>query len=196
MIWPFSPLRPHSFDLVVADPPWPFKTYSQKGITKSPEAHYRTMSMDDIAALPMRNLFSETGVLLLWCTFPLIIEQGMVARHWGFEVKTGGVWQRTASGKIRWGTGYVQRSGCEPYLVCTLPGANVSGGKGCLNFIETLDGASCDGLAREHSRKPDEFYEMCERLSPGARRCELFSRVRRSGWHAFGDQIDKFARAL
>ena len=51
--WPFGRLIPFSFDVVMADPPWPWATYSAKGQAKSPEAQYSTMSMDEIAALPV-----------------------------------------------------------------------------------------------------------------------------------------------
>ncbi|MDE4588513.1 MT-A70 family methyltransferase [Sinorhizobium meliloti] len=49
-----------------------------------------------------------------------------------------------------------------------------------------------DGIAREHSRKPDEFYALCDRVMPHARRADVFAREQRQGWHAFGNEVTKF----
>ncbi|MGA8172304.1 MAG: MT-A70 family methyltransferase [Methylocystis sp.] len=193
--WPFGALAPFSFDLVEADPPWRWEAYSAKGLEKSPEAQYPTMSLDDIAALPVGDLLAPGGVLFLWCTWPLVAigAHERMMRAWGVCPKTGGVWaKRTRNGKLRWGPGYVQRSLCEPYLIGTLEGADVSGGRKLGNFIETIADAALDGLAREHSRKPDEVYRHMEALSPNARRASLFSRQSRQGWATWGDQATKF----
>jgi N6-adenosine-specific RNA methylase IME4 len=197
--WPFEPLKPFAYDLVVADPPWPWETYSAKGQEKSPEAQYQTMALGDIAALPLGDLVAPGGALICWATWPLVatgaVERCM--RAWGFPPITGGGWaKRTACGKLRWGTGYRNRSLCEPYFVAALPGAPVVDGRRFPNLIETLiselEAVSFDGLAREHSRKPDEFYALLAELSPGARRLELFSRETRPGWDGWGNEITKF----
>lgn len=177
--WPFDPLSPFSYDVVMADPPWPWKTYSPKGQEKSPEAQYSTMSLDDIAGLPIGDLLAPSGVLFLWCTWPLIAEQTKLPSRWGLEVKTGGAWaKRTASGKLRWGPGYLLRSVCEPFLICTLPGSGFRGAS---------EPNLMDGTAREHSRKPDEAYAMLERVLPAARRADVFSRQSRPGWSGWGN---------
>ncbi len=182
--WPFNPLRPFAYDIIMADPPWPWATYSEKGQEKSPEAQYRTMGWPDIEALPVGDLLAPAGVLFLWCTWPLIDRQAAIMRRWGIEPKSGGAWlKRTASGKLRWGTGYLFRSACEPFLLGTLPGSGWRGSSE-LNVI--------DGLAREHSRKPDEAYALIERIAPGKRYAEVFSRTSRPGWEAFGDEAGKF----
>ena len=83
--------------------------------------------------------------------------------------------KRTINGKLRVGTGYIARSMHEPILICT------KGSPGRLGFPSAFD-----GLAREHSRKPDEFYAILRKLTPGALRCDLFSggekRVGFQGW--------------
>ena len=95
---------------------------------KSPQAHYRTMTIDDIAALPVGDLIAPNGVLFLWGAWPLIGEQAAVLRRWGFEPKTGGAWRKTTlSGKTRWWTGYLLRSVCEPFLIGALPGSGWRG---------------------------------------------------------------------
>lgn len=192
--WPFAPFAPFSFDLVMADPPWPWAAYSDKGLEKSPEAQYATMSMEAIAAFPVGDLLAPGGVLFLWCTWPLFAAQAALAARWGLEVKTGGVWaKRTPSGKLRWGTGYLLRSVCEPFLIATLKGSGFRGASEP-NRIETIfpDGFELDGLAREHSRKPDEAYALLERVLPAARRLDLFSRQSRPGWSSWGNEAGKF----
>ncbi len=191
--WPFAPLPMFGFDVVMADPPWPFELYSVKGQEKSPEAQYRTMPLDEIRALPVGDLVGRGGVLFLWCTWPLIERQAAIARDWGFVIKTGGAWaKRTATGRLRWGTGYVLRSVCEPFLVGTLAGSTARGST-LPNLIETMTDAGIDGLAREHSRKPEEGYRLVEALTPGLRRVELFARQQRAGWAAWGNETGKFA---
>ncbi|MCB8835958.1 MT-A70 family methyltransferase [Aurantimonas sp. VKM B-3413] len=184
-----------SFDLVVIDCPWPWATWSAAGQGKSPQAHYDVMSMDDIAALRVGDLLAPAGVLVMWATWPLIERQAGVMRRWGLKPVTGGAWaKRTASGKLRWGTGYVLRSVCEPFLVGALPGAAIAMGR-CMNLVETLDHAAVDGIAREHSRKPEEFYALTEALVPDGRRADIFAREDRPGWTCWGNEVGKFAGA-
>lgn len=181
-----------AYDVVMADPPWPWKAYSVKGHEKSPEAQYETMSFEDIEALRLGDLLAPSGVMFLWCTWPLLDRQIAVMRAWGLELKTGGVWaKRTESGKLRWGTGYVLRSVCEPFIIGALPGHQLRGSS-TANLFETADYAAIDGLAREHSRKPDEVYEMIEALTPGARRADVFARQVRAGWDGWGNELNKF----
>jgi len=62
----FNPLPLHSYDVVVIDPPVPFKTRSEKGQGKSPSQHYRTMTLAEIKALPVRELLKPNAVVFLW----------------------------------------------------------------------------------------------------------------------------------
>lgn len=182
--WPFGNLAMFGFDFVMADPPWPWRAYSDKGLEKSPEAQYATMSMDDIAALPIGDLLAPSGVLWLWGTWPLLDRQIDMPARWGLAYKTGGVWaKRTVNGKLRWGPGYLFRTVCEPYVLATLPGSGWRGSSET-NLI--------DGLAREHSRKPEEAYALVERVMPAARKLELFSRQSRDGWSTWGNEATKF----
>lgn len=182
--WPFDPLSPFAHDVVHADFPWPWEAYSEKGQAKSPEAQYSTMSMQEIAALPVGDLLAPSGVLFMWCTWPLIGRQTRLPEQWGLEIKTGGAWaKRTTSGKLRWGTGYLLRSVCEPFIIATLPGSGFRGSSEP-NLI--------DGLAREHSRKPESVYAMLERVLPNRRRVDLFGRQSRPGWTIWGNEATKF----
>ena len=46
-------------------------------------------------------------------------------------------------------------------------------------------------MKQEHSRKPDELYEIIERCSLGPY-LELFARGTRKKWTAWGNQADKY----
>jgi N6-adenosine-specific RNA methylase IME4 len=182
--WPFDPLTPFAFDVAMVDPPWPWQAYAESGHKKSPESQYRTMTMEEIGELPIGDLLAPAGVIFMWATWPLIDRQAAVMRRWGLEPRTGGAWaKRTASGKLRWGTGYLLRSVTEPFLIGALPGSGWRGASEA-NLI--------DGLAREHSRKPDEAYALIERIMPGKRYADIFSRQSRPGWSNWGDQSTKF----
>jgi N6-adenosine-specific RNA methylase IME4 len=196
---PATGLPRGGFDLVVADPPWPFAVRGANGHGKSPEAHYETMSMADIADLRLGELLAPGGVMILWGTFPLLPDQVALIKIWGLDWRTGGVWaKRSPGGALRWGTGYWLRTVCEPFLIATRPGVRrwTWRGQSFANMVETLADrlgeASVDGLAREHSRKPDAFYALVEAASPGARRADLFARERRPGWTGWGRELGRF----
>ncbi len=182
-VWPLAPLPPLSFDLIMADPPWQYKNYSRKGEHKGAAAQYDCMTLEEIKALPVGHLASPNAVLILWATNPLLRRAFGVMKAWGFEFKTAGHWvKKTKNGKLAFGTGYLLRAAGEPFLVGTIGSPKVT--KSCRSVIE--------GLAREHSRKPEEAYQWAEQLMPHARRVELFSRQTRPGWSAWGNETSKF----
>lgn len=181
--WPFEPLRPLSYDFIMADPPWRFETYSDKGATKGGAAHYQTMPLEEIRALPVSHLARGDCCLFLWGCWPMLPACLETMRIWGFDYRTGGVWhKRTARGKTAFGTGYRARCASEPWLLGFH--GNPANSRSERNVFE--------GAVREHSRKPDEAYQWAERYMPGAWRVELFSRTDRPGWDAWGDEIGKF----
>ncbi len=193
-LWPFDPLPMFAFDVVEIDPPWHFALYSAKGEAKSPQAHYGTMGLADIAKMPVGDLVAPQGVVIMWTTWPLVAAGAhvQVIKGWGLVPVTGGGWaKRTASGKLRWGPGYIARSVHEPYIIARLPGTEW-GGASFPNLVETIEADSMDGLAREHSRKPDEFYTRVEAAWPTARRASIFSRQSRKGWTVWGNESSKF----
>jgi N6-adenosine-specific RNA methylase IME4 len=177
------PTVPGGFELIMADPPWHFTTYSAKGDKKSAQAKYRTMPMAAIRALPVADIAAENSLLWLWATNPTLPDAFAVLEAWGFRFSTAGHWvKRTRSGGLAFGTGYVLRCAGEPFLI---------GRRG--KPVNTRSVRSVvDGPIREHSRKPEEAYASAEQLMPGARRVELFSRKSRPGWAFWGDEAGKF----
>ena len=198
--WPFGGLKPFSYDFLMVDPPWPTKMRSEKGEAKSFVRHYGAMSFEAIAELPVANLMARDCIVFLWCTFPHLLYGGDPERHycdadaarsrvgeciraWGLRYVTGGGWEKlTVTGKQRMGPGYRVRSVMEPFLLCVTGSPQNS--KRERNLIK--------GLAREHSRKPEEAYAWAERYMPHARRAELFSRQSRPRWDTWGLEAGKF----
>ena len=76
------------YNIIYADPPWQYKVYSKKGQGRSAESHYPTMSLEDIQALPVRDLAAADCVLFMWTTIPLLKDCFSVMRACGFTYKT------------------------------------------------------------------------------------------------------------
>lgn len=176
-------LEPGAYGLIMADPPWTFATWSDRGKGRSPEQHYRCMTLADICALPVADLAAKDCCLFLWCTWPLLREGLDVLQSWGFAFKTGGAWHKvTKGGKTAFGTGYRVRCASEPWLLGFR--GNPKNSRGHRNIIM--------GEVREHSRKPESAYEWCRTYLPDVMRADVFSRQPRDGWHTWGNEAGKF----
>ncbi len=184
MTWPFDPLNPLSYDLIMADPPWSFELRSEAGEAKSPQAKYDCMSTPDICALPVGQLARGDCWLWLWGTYPMLPDALKVMEAWGFRYVTAGPWvKRGKSGKLSFGPGYVLRTCSEIFMLGKM-GDPKTLNKSTRNVIESP--------RREHSRKPDEAYSVCESLFPAMKRADLFSRESRPGWDSWGNESGKF----
>lgn len=173
------------FGTILADPPWAYEMYSDKGYGKSPDVHYNCMTHDQLMAMRDDILFRAAPdcALFMWAVWPKINEALSLMEHWGFQYKTGGSWhKKTTNGKTAFGTGYIMRSACEPFLIGTLGQPNIKN-RSTRNLIEAK--------VREHSRKPDSAVELIENLFDGPY-LELFARTTRPGWSCWGNETDKF----
>lgn len=202
-VWPFNGLTPLKYGGIIVDPPWSYKMRSKKGYAKSPEAHYATMSIDELRALPVSQLAAGDCLLWMWSTWPHLRQAQDLMEAWGFTYKTGGSWFKKGSkGGSSFGTGYIFRSSCEPYLIGTI-GRPVMAVKNQRNEIITCDldrdpdawPDAIEGLRREHSRKPPEAREIMDRMLPSAFKAELFAREPWAGHDVWGNETDKFEAA-
>lgn len=180
---PFTTLKP-PYDVIVADPPWHFKLRSNVNLEKSPARYYDLMTTADVAALPVESLCAPDCILLLWTSAPMLFDGFEVARGWGFpKYVSRTAWRKVfPSGKQAMGPGYWVRTMHEDVLIFTR-------GK---PKIEKAFPSLFDGVRREHSRKPDSFYDLLHERTPGRRRADLFSRERRSGFDGWGNEHGKF----
>jgi N6-adenosine-specific RNA methylase IME4 len=174
------------FATILADPPWQFINKTGK---VAPEhrrlSRYGTMRLDQIMALPVEQLAASPAHLYLWCPNALLPEGLAVMQAWGFRYKSNIVWHkvRKDGGSDGRGVGFYFRNVTE-LILFGVRGKNartLSPGRRQVNLLATRK--------REHSRKPDEQYEIIEACSP-APYLELFARGTRKGWTAWGDQAE------
>jgi N6-adenosine-specific RNA methylase IME4 len=166
---------------IVADPPWAYRTTkiltTAKTPTTRPEAvaRYPTMPVEDIAALPVSDWADADAHLYLWVTNPKLFDAAPVIRAWGFQYVTLLTWRKLGT----LGMGYYFRGDTEHVIFGVRGKAPIAPHLRVRNWFA----APKTG----HSRKPDLFYEMVERVSPEPR-LELFARRRRYGWDAWGNE--------
>jgi N6-adenosine-specific RNA methylase IME4 len=172
------------FDAVVVDSPANFDTYSEKGEAKSPQAQYETMTDAEILAMPVGDLVAAPAWCFLWTMAPKLDFGVDCLRAWGFRYVSTTAWIKvTVNDKVRWGPGYVVRTMHENVLI---------GAVGKPKYQGALP-SIFRGVAREHSRKPEEFYTLMDGfLPPNYRRADIFSRQSRPGWQKFGKESTKF----
>ena len=176
------------FKTILADPPWQFQNRTGK---MAPEhrrlSRYGTMTLDEIMALPVERLAADPSHLYLWVPNALLPEGLKVMAAWGFEYKSNIVWEkvRKDGGPDGRGVGFYFRNVTE-LLLFGVRGKNartLAPGRTQVNILRTRK--------REHSRKPDEMYDIIEACSPGPR-LELFARGAQRGWMAWGNQADEY----
>lgn len=192
-----APLPSGSFGAILTDPPWSFRSWSDKGKNRAPDAmvrqkglaerHYTTMDLKEIAALPVADSAAPDCVLFLW-TVDFMLDRAIeIGTGWGFTFKTVAfTWTKlTQKGGHHIGLGYWTRGNPEQCLLFTRGKPRRKSAA-----VRQLIEAPC----REHSRKPDETYDRIEALVDGPY-LELFARHRRPGWTAWGNQTDRFEAA-
>jgi N6-adenosine-specific RNA methylase IME4 len=174
------------FQTVLADPPWRFTNRTGK---VAPEhrrlSRYETMTTDDICALPIADVVWRPAHLYLWVPNALLPDGLRVMQAWGFEYKSNIVWHkvRKDGGSDGRGVGFYFRNVTE-LLLFGVRGKNArteAPGRSQVNYMSSRK--------REHSRKPDEQYELIESCSKGPY-LELFARGTRPGWTYWGNQAD------
>ena len=174
------------YGTILADPPWRFANRTGK---MAPEhrrlARYHTLSIDEIAALPVGRIAAPVAHLYLWVPNALLPWGLQVIEAWGFEYKSNLIWHklRKDGGSDGRGVGFYFRNVTE-ILLFGIRGKNartLAPGRRQVNYIGTQK--------REHSKKPDEQYGIIEACSPGPY-LELFARGTSDGWTTWGNQAD------
>lgn len=175
-----------TFRTILADPPWRFINRTGKIAPEHQRlSRYRTLSTDEISALPIGTMTRDTAHLYLWVPNALLPDGLRVLSAWGFQYKTNIVWHkiRKDGGSDGRGVGFYFRNVTE-LLLFGVKGKNARterAGRSQINFIASRK--------REHSRKPDEQYELIESCSKGPY-LELFARGTRPGWRYWGNEAN------
>lgn len=178
-----------SFKTILADPPWQFQNRTGKMAPEHKRLNrYGTMTLNDILSLPVENIAEETAHLYLWVPNALLPEGLAVLAAWGFNYKSNLVWHkvRKDGGPDGRGVGFYFRNTTELILfgVRGKDARTLQPGRSQVNIIRSMK--------REHSRKPDEQYQIIESCSPGPY-LELFARGSRNGWTTWGNQSDEYS---
>ena len=176
----------HDIATILADPPWRFQNRTGK---VAPEhrrlSRYDTLTLEEICDLPVSAAVQRKAHLYLWVPNALIADGLKVMEAWGFQYKANIVWakRRKDGGPDGRGVGFYFRNVTELILFGTRGNLRtLAPGRRQVNILETRK--------REHSRKPDELYEIIENCSPGPF-LEMFARYPREGWLAWGNEADQ-----
>lgn len=164
-------LQNNKYKTVLADPPWDINQKGKRGAAR----HYPLMTLDQIKAMPVKDLSEENAHLYLWIPNGLLQEGLDVIKAWGFTYRSMLTW-----GKSRLGLGVYIRSSSETILFATR-------GRAPVKFH--VQGSWMFAPVQEHSHKPEEQFAIIERLSDGPY-LELFARRRQPGWDVWGNEID------
>ena len=186
------------FGAIYADPPWAYKTYSGDAIPARASrnglatAHYQTMPIQEIRALPVSDLAAVDCALFVWVTWPTLLDAFALIEAWGFTYKTCGfAWTKADARQTEFfqddvrpymGLGYWTRANSEVCLLAT---------RGSPKRLHADVRQAIIEPRRQHSRKPDCVPGRIERLVAGPY-LELFARTSRPGWTVWGNQTDKF----
>lgn len=187
------------YGAILADPPWRFATYNERGRRKCPDwrtakgmpLHYATMSTAEICALPVAEIAAPDCALFLWISWPMLTDALEVIRRWEFTYKTCGfAWFKGHELPLfpddvrdQMGCGYWTRANSEVCLLAT---------RGKPKRINADVRQAIVEPRREHSRKPDCVRARIERLVAGPY-LELFARTGSDTWHVWGKETNKFA---
>lgn len=171
--------------VIYADPPWTFKTRSNKGKARSAERHYDTMTLTDIA--DMRGAIDAVAapdcVLLMWVTMPHLANGLRLVTDWGFTFKTVAfTWVKISdAGKPIMGMGFWTRANAEICILAT---------RGKPRRVSNDVAQIITAKRRGHSAKPPSVRNRIERLLDGPK-LELFARSKAPGWLAWGNEIPR-----
>lgn len=175
------------FGTILADPPWRFDNRTGKVAPEHQRLRrYPTMSLDEICDMPIGLHTDDRSHLYLWVPNAMLPQGLEVMSAWGFTYKTNLIWYkvRKDGGPDGRGVGFYFRNVTEVVLF------------GVKGSMRTLDPGRrqvnlMSSRKREHSRKPDEQYEIIESCSPGPY-LELFARVPRSNWTQWGNEVTSY----
>lgn len=167
-----------NYRTIVADPPWRYRStlpaFANQGDRRS-AVPYDTMTVGEIAALPVGEWAERDAHLYLWATNTHLPSAWDIARAWGFEYSTLLVWCKRPRGFA----GFPTYNVCTEYvLFCR---------RGKLAASERIDRNWWEWPRQSHSAKPEAFLDLVEQVSPGPY-LEMFARRARLGWDYWGDE--------
>ena len=164
------------YNVILADPPWRYDYGFD--IHGAADRHYKTLSPQEIADLPVHSLFEDNAVLFMWATSPKLEDAFTVINGWGFEYKTSFIWD-----KVKHNMGHYNSVRHEFLLICT-KGSFPKQSDTLIDSVVSIERSD------EHSEKPEEFRQIIEEMYPLSKKIELFSRKKDiPGWKTWGNEL-------
>jgi len=164
------------YRIIYADPPWQYNDELIENYGGA-EKHYATMTIDELCALPIKDLADENAVLFLWVTSPLLEASFRVISAWGFTYKTNFIWD-----KVKHNMGHYNSMRHEMLLVCTK-------GSCTPDELKLFDSVQSIERSDRHSEKPEEFRKIIDKLYKYGNKIELFARKETEGWEVYGNEL-------
>ena len=176
------PLPNKKYGIIYADPPW---NYSDKSCEGAAEKHYPSMKVNDICAMPVKDLAADNCVLFMWATYPMMKEALQTIEAWGFTYKSIAFqWVKLnrSSPGFFYGLGRWTRGNTEPCLLAV---------KGKPSRVSKSVSQLIFSPVQNHSKKPDETRErIIHLMGDDHPRIELFARQHTDGWDAWGNEVN------
>ena len=164
------------YRVIYADPAW---QYSDKrdGNTTGAEDHYKTMSIEELCNLPIKDIADDNAVLFLWVTSPLLEKCFEIIRAWGFQYKTSFIWD-----KVKHNMGHYNSVRHELLLIAT-KGSCLPDNKKLYDSVQEIERSDT------HSEKPEQFRAIIDDLYTHGNKIELFARTKKDGWANWGNEV-------
>ena len=170
------------YQTITIDPPWPIAKIERAERpmqTKDYSFDYPTMTIEEIKDMAIPDIMADNCHIYLWTTQKYLPISFEILEGWEAKYIFTMVWHKSG--------------GIQPFK---LPQYNCEfvlfGRKGNLDFLTTQAFSTCFvGKRREHSRKPNEFYDLVRRVSPEPR-VDIFAREKHDGFEQYGDEVNKF----
>lgn len=167
------PFPEKRYSCIVVDPPWPVvKIERENRPNQGASLDYATMSIEEIANLPLPKLCDTTGChIYLWVTQKYLPDGLWLIEHWGFKYQCLLTW--------------VKPTGITPYSWMYNTEHVIYAHRGNLPLLKNGVKLSFDAPVTGHSVKPDLFYDRVSKVSPEPR-LDMFARSRHEGFEPWG----------
>lgn len=163
---------------VVIDPPWEIEKIQREVRPNQIEMDYPTMPVEEIKSFSVPSVFDTNGChVYLWTTHKHLPDALGIFEAWGVKYQCVLTW--------------IKNVGITPFSWMYSTELVLFGRVGNLSLLKNGLRIDFNGKVREHSRKPDEFYDLVKQASPEPR-IDIFSREKRDGFNQYGNEVDKF----
>lgn len=172
-----QPIPVEKYHTIVIDPPWPVQKIIRDDRPNQDVFEYPTMSIEEITNFDVNQFADDNCHIYLWSTHKFLPIAFLILDSWGFRYQCLLTW--------------VKNVGMTPFSWMYSTEHVLFGRKGSLDLLKLGVRLDFPGKVREHSRKPDEFYDVVRTVSPEPR-IDIFSREKREGFDQYGNEQQKF----